>query len=85
MCTLKDVSVPIYTAILNDDGRYYIYKWDVVKHQYGDVPLNKKGFFDEYSANQAVELLNSEIQPLLLHLYVDRAEKSGKDLSNKDS
>ncbi len=42
MCTLKDVSVPIYTTILNDDGRYYIYKWDVVKHQYGDDPLNKK-------------------------------------------
>ena len=68
MCTLKDVSVPIYTTILNDDGRYYIYKWDVVKHQYGDVPLNEKGFFDRYSANQAVELLNSEIRPLLLHL-----------------
>lgn len=67
MCTLKDVSIPIYTTILNDDGRY------------------KKGFFDEYSTNQAVELPNSEIQPLFLHLYVDRAEKSGKDLSNKDS
>ena len=85
MCTSEKVKVPIYTFILNDDGRYYIYKWDVVKHLYGDDPLNKKGFFDEYSANQAVELLNSEIQPLLLHLYVDRAEKSGKDLSNKDS
>ena len=44
MCTLKDVSVPIYTTILNDDGRYYIYKWDVVKHLYGDDPLNKKRF-----------------------------------------
>ena len=44
------------------------------------ILLIKKGFFDEYSANQAVELLNSEIQPLLLHLYVDRAEKSGDDV-----
>lgn len=85
MCTSEKVKVPVYTFILNDDGRYYIYKWDVAKHQYGDDPLNKKGFFDEYSANQAVELLNSEIQPLSLRLYVDKEEKSDKELSNKDS
>ena len=44
MCTSEKVKVPVYTFILNDDGRYYIYKWDVVKHLYGDDPLNKKGF-----------------------------------------
>lgn len=52
MCTLKDVSIPIYTTILNDDGRY------------------KKGFFDEYSTNQAVELPNSEIQPNIFHISI---------------
>ena len=84
MCTLKDVSVPIYTAILNDDGRYYIYKWNIVKHQYEDVPLNKEGFFDKDSANQFAKSLNSEKRPLSLRLYVDKEEKSDKDLNNKD-
>lgn len=85
MCKLEKVRVPLYAAILNDDGRYYIYKWNIVKHQYEDVPLNKEGFLDKKSADQIAKSLNSEQQPLSLRLYVDKEEKSDKELSNKDS
>ena len=50
------ITFPTYVAQINDDGRYEVARWDVIKHEY--LPLEYANSYEEAKCRAAI--LNEE-------------------------